>query len=250
MKPDFTSVEERQQYERLLLSLYTLHVKETGSIDYPDLKEFLYQVLEVEAAAPGEALLPEQLLHLTQNVRTVQADIVAAAPEIFQALIALSDAISSVESVPFSETDCCRRVHQATQRFLAATEYLLDITNRYVYAPLVKKQQARKTSIWKQENVLDGADPEWVRKLINDLKYISQYIAEHAQVGVVKSEFLPGDSAVSYFRRLQKYLEIVPGLTDILGNLVCQALSHKIAGGTKFASPNFQSESVPKVPLY
>ncbi|MEW6499737.1 MAG: hypothetical protein AB1589_45835, partial [Cyanobacteriota bacterium] len=80
-------------------------------------------------------------------------------------------------------------------------------------------------------------DSEWVRKFMNDLKYIRQYIAEQAQVRVIESEFLPGDSQKSYFRRLYKYLEIAPGLADILGNLVQQALEHKVAGSEKFVSP-------------
>lgn len=243
MKPVFTSRSQQENYEQRLLSLYIMYVKETGSIDYPDLKEFLDRVLEVEAAEPGEALLPEQLSHLTQNLRKVQADIVAAAVEISRELVALSEVISSQHNVHFSETDCSWRVRQATQRFLVATEYLLDITNYYVYAPLVKKQQTKKASFRKQEIVGDRPDDvEGVRKLIGDLKYISQYIAEQAQVGVIKSEFWPGDSAVSYFRRLHKYLDILPSLTDMLGNLVCQVLSRKIASRTKFTVPKFQSK--------
>jgi len=81
----------QQEYEINLLARYIQYVKETGRIDYPDLKEFILPTCEVEAAPEGTVLLPEDISILAENVRTAQANIVTVALELYLKLVKLKE---------------------------------------------------------------------------------------------------------------------------------------------------------------
>lgn len=221
---------EQQEYQLRLLSLWIDLVKQTGEIDYPELVTLLNQVFEVDNAPAYAVLMPATIDTLVANLRAAQADILAAAGQIQQSLQQLGDAIALSNLTQTQEQEIEREIRQGTERFLLAIEWVLDISDRYAYMPLQKPAKKRKVTA-------DDIDAEWIRKLMNDLKYIREYIAEQAQVRIVKNEFLPGDSQKSYFRRLYKYLEIAPGLAEILGNFVQKIIERKVAGGDKFILP-------------
>lgn len=227
---------KRQEYQIHLLALYTQYVKETGRIDYPDLREFILQACEVEAGPEGTVLLPEDISILAENVRIAQANIVTVAQELYSELVELAEAIARPDNCRESEYALGKSIHKKTQTFIHAVEYLLDISHHYIYLPLLSSPEG-------DGEFETARDREWVRKQMNDLKYIREYIIEHAQVGIIKTEFTVVKDTKIYFRRLYKYVEILPGLTDILGDLVCQAIEHKLAGGTKFAPPKFYNNS-------
>lgn len=230
LHPAAQPARKQQEYELRLLSLWIDLIKQTGEIDYPELVTYLNQVFEVENAPAYAVLTPTTIDTLVANLRAAQADILVSAGQIQKSLQQLGDAIALSNLTQTQEQEIEQEIRQGTERFLLAIEWVLDISDRYAYNPLPKPAK-------KGEVTSNDIDAEWIRKLMNDLKYIRQYIAEQAQVRIVKSEFLPGDSQKSYFRRIDKYLEIVPGLAEILGNFVQKIIERKVAGGDKFILP-------------
>lgn len=224
--PTIQNQHEQDEYERRLLNLYIEEIKRTGLIDYPELVEYLNQVYEVDIAPAGTVLMPDVLNTLLENLQIAQTNIATASLQIQKNLHQLANSITTENLTQIQEQELDGEIRQGTERLLKAVEYLLNVTERYVYTH----------HRGKGENA-ENAEAEDIRKLMNDLKYIRQYIAEQAQIRVIKNDFQPGDSEKNYFRRLYKYLGIAPGLADILGNLVQQALKHKVAGGDKFVAP-------------
>jgi hypothetical protein len=220
---------EKLAYQMRLLSLWINQVKQTGQIDYPELVQLLDQVHEVENAPDGAVLMPQQCDALVQNLKRAQSDIREAAEAIQFHLNELSGALKDGTLGNTEEKELRSHIREKTQQFLQGVEYLLDVTQHHVYQPSQPwKKWMRRT---------EDTEAETVRKWMNDLNYIRQYIAQQAQVGVLAGNFPTGNSKTPDFRRLHKYLENAPGFGDLLGNFVQRALSHKVAGGGKFGIP-------------
>jgi hypothetical protein len=220
---------EKLAYQMRLLSLWINQVKQTGQIDYPELVQLLDQVHEVENAPDGAVLMQQQCDALVQNLKRAQSDIREAAEAIQFHLNELSGALKDGTLGNTEEKELRSHIREKTQQFLQGVEYLLDVTQHHVYQPSQPwKKWMRRT---------EDTEAETVRKWMNDLNYIRQYIAQQAQVGVLAGNFPTGNSKTPDFRRLHKYLENAPGFGDLLGNFVQRALSHKVAGGGKFGIP-------------
>lgn len=221
-------------YERRLLSLWIDEVKRTGEIDYPELVRFLDRVHEVEVAPEGSALMPEHGAALAENLRRAQADVREAAAAIASHLNALAAAVDggALEAV---EAELRSQIRSDTEQFLRGVEYLLDTARRYAgESPSLWKRWVRRVS---------DADAETLRKWSGDLDYIRQYVAQQGQVGVLAGEFRARNLTARSFRRLHKYLEVAPGLADLLGHRVRRVLERKAAAGDKFSAPAGYSEN-------
>ena len=236
-----TVKQEQVEYERRLLAVYINYVSQTGQIDYPPLKEVVSKVFEVEVADPGTKLLPDRAVAWVEEVRSNSVDISRAATDLLRALQDLASAIQTKNS--HKDAELAKAIRQATGILIGATEELIKIAQRYgspspYDRPENSIKQNKKTSKKNQgSNSIDSTKPSRVRRLMGDLEYLRQYVAEQAQFEIIKTEFLPEDSEHSYFRRLYNYLAIYPGLAETLANMLCTALENKVAGGIKFAKP-------------
>lgn len=228
-QPPTPQAGEQLDYQMRLLSLWINEVKQTGRIDYPELVQLLDQVHEVENAPDGAVLMQQQCDALVQNLKQAQTDIREAAQEIQFHLKKLANTLQDNNLTPTEEQELRSRIREKTQQFLQGVEYLLDVTQHHVYqpSPLWKKWMRRT----------EETETETVRKWMNDLNYIRQYIAQQAQVGVLAGNCQTGNSKTPDFRRLHKYLETASSLGDLLGNFVQRELNHKVAGGGKFGIP-------------
>lgn len=217
------------EYKTRLLSLYIAEVQQTGRIDYPELVQFLDQVYAVENASEGAEILPNHCDILLENLQLAQADIKTASGEIQILLNKLADALVQKHLTDDIEQQVRSGIRQETQRFLKASEYLIDTA----------KQHAVQTQFrfWKSRSTPEEIEAENLRKSIDDLKYIRHYLAEHLQIRELIKEFVSAEGKIGNFHRLHKYLELAPSVADFLGNFLQQALQRKIAGGTKFVTP-------------
>lgn len=221
-------------YERRLLSLWIDEVKRTGEIDYPELVQFLDRVYEVEVAPPGSVLMPERGAALAENLRRAQADVREAAAAIASRLNALAAAVDGGALDAGVEAELRSQIRSDTEQFLRGVEYLLDTAHRYAVEP---------PSVWKRWRwQAPDAEAETVRKWSGDLDYIRQYVAQQGQVGVLAGEFRARNLTARSFRRLHKYLEVAPGLADLLGHHVRRVLERKGAGTDEFSAPADYSE--------
>ena len=210
------------QYEMRLLSLWINEIQQTGRIYDPELVEFLNQVYEVENAPEGSVLLQQQCDVLVANIKLAQTDIRDSCKTIQFNLNELANLINNRSSTPEKEQELRSLIRGNTQQFLHGVEYLLDITQHHVYEP---------SSLWKKWiKRTDESESETVRKWMNDLNYIREYIAQQAQFGVLAWEFQPGNLKTHDLRRLHKYLENAASTGDLLGNYVQLALNKKVAG--------------------
>lgn len=220
---------QNSSYKMRLLSLWIDEMKKTGRIDYPELVQYLNQVYEVENTPDGQLLMPQHCEGLVENLKAAQADIRQSAQMIQLTLNQLTDAMNHQSLTPEKQQELRALIREKTQQFLQGVEYLIDITQYYVYEP---------SSFWqKWIRRTEDSQAETLRKWINDLNYIRQYIAQQVQIGRLPGEFPDHHLNSQNLRRLHKYLENAPGLGDLLGNFVQQALQHKIAGGTRFKLP-------------
>ncbi len=220
---------QNSSYKMRLLSLWIDEMKKTGRIDYPELVQYLNQVYEVENTPDGQLLMPQHCEGLVENLKAAQADIRQSAQMIQLTLNQLTDAMNHQSLTPEKQQELRAQIREKTQQFLQGVEYLIDITQYYVYEP---------SSFWqKWIRRTEDSQAETLRKWINDLNYIRQYIAQQVQIGRLPGEFPDHHLNSQNLRRLHKYLENAPGLGDLLGNFVQQALQHKIAGETRFKLP-------------
>lgn len=217
------------EYKIRLLSLYIAHLQQTGRIDYPELVQFLDQVYVVENASEGAEILPNHCDILLENLQLAQADIKTASGEIQILLNKLADVLVQKNLTDDIEQKVRSGIREETQRFLKAAEYLLDTAEQQAVQPQFR--------FWKSRSTSEEIEAEDLRKSINDLKYIRQYLAEHLRIRELTKEFVPAEDAIGNFYRLHKYLEFAPSAADLLGNFLQQALQRKIAGGTKFVAP-------------
>jgi hypothetical protein len=216
-------------YEMRLLSLWIHEIQQTGRIYDPELVEFLNQVDEVENAPEGALLLQQQCEVLVDNIKLAQNDIRDSCKTIQFNLNELSNLINNPSLTPEKEQELRSQIRENTQQFLHGIEYLLDVTEHHVYKsiPFWKKWIKRT----------DESESENVRKWMNDLNYIREYIARQAQFGVLAWEFKPENLETHDLQRLHKYLENAASTGDLLGNCVQLALNKKVAGADKFALP-------------
>ncbi|MDT9177077.1 MAG: hypothetical protein P5702_04915 [Limnospira sp. PMC 1291.21] len=220
---------QNSSYKMRLLSLWIDEMKKTGRIDYPELVQYLNQVYEVENTQDGQLLMTQHCEGLVENLKAAQADIRQSAQIIQLTLNQLNDGMNHESLTPDKQQELRGQIREKTQQFLQGVEYLIDITQYYVYEP---------SSFWlKWIRRTEDSQAETLRKWINDLNYIRQYIAQQVQIGGLPGEFPDHHLNSPNLRRLHKYLENAPGLGDLLGNFVQQALQHKIAGGTRFQMP-------------
>lgn len=217
------------EYKIRLLSLYIAQVQQTGRIDYPELVQFLDQVYAVENASEGAEILPNHYDILLQNLQLAQADIHTASEEIQILLNQLADALVQKHLTDELEEQVRSGIRLEIQRFLKAAEYLLDTAQQHSI-----QAQFR---FWKSRSSPEEIDAEDLRKRINDLKYIREYLAEHLRIRELIQEFVPAEGKIGNFHRLHKYLELAPSAADFLGNCLQQTLQRKIAGDRKFVTP-------------
>jgi hypothetical protein len=217
------------EHKTRLLSLYIAEVQQTGRIDYPELVQYLDQVYAVENASEGAEILPDICDILLQNLELAQADILTASGKIQILLNTLADALAQKHLTDDIEQQVRSGIREETQRFLKATEYLLDTAEQHTVQ--------RQFRFWKSRSSPEEIEAEDLRKSINDLKYIRQYLAEHLRIRELIEEFVPAEGKIGNFHRLHRYLELAPSVADLLGNFLQQALQRKIAGGTKFVTP-------------
>lgn len=217
------------EYKIRLLSLYIAEVQQTGRIDYPELVQYLDQVYAVENASEGAQILPDICDVLLQNLELAQADILTASGKIQILLNTLADALVQKHLTDDIEQQVRSGIREETQRFLKAAEYVLDTAQQHTVQPQFR--------FWKSRSTPEEIEAEHLRKSINDLKYIRQYLAEHLQIRELIKEFVPAEGKIGNFYRMQKYIEFAPCAADLLGNFLQQALQRKIAGGTKFVTP-------------
>ncbi|MEG4800915.1 hypothetical protein QUB63_21835 [Microcoleus sp. ARI1-B5] len=217
------------EYKIRLLSLYIAQVQQTGRTDYPELVQFLDQVYAVENASEGAEILPNHYDILLQNLQLAQADILMASKEIQILLNILADELAQKNLKDELEEQVRSGIRQEIQRFLKAAEYLLDTAQQHAI-----QTQFR---FWKSRSSPEEIEAEDLRKRINDLKYIREYLAEHLRIRELIQEFVPAEGKIGNFHRLHKYLELAPSAADFLGNCLQQTLQRKIAGDRKFVTP-------------
>ena len=217
------------EYKTRLLSLYIAEVQQTGRIDYPELVQYLDQVYAVENAPEGAEILPNHCDIFLENLQLAQADIKTASGKIQILLSILADALAQKHLTDDIEQQVRSGIREESQRFLKAAEYLLDTAEQHTVQ--------RQFRFWKSRSSPEEIEAEDLRKSINDLKYIRQYLAEHLRIRELTKEFVSAEDAIGNFYRLHKYLEFAPSAADLLGNFLQQALQRQIAGGTKFVTP-------------
>ncbi|MGL5061009.1 MAG: hypothetical protein ACRC62_13625 [Microcoleus sp.] len=217
------------EYKIRLLSLYIAEVKKTGRTDYPELVQYLDQVYAVENSPEGTQILPNHCDIFLENLQLAQTDIRTASEAIQKRLDVLTNALVQKHFTDDIEQEVRSGIREEIQRFLKAAEYLLDTAEKHAVQPPFR--------FWKSRSTPEEIEAEDLRKSINDLKYIRQYLAEHLRIRELTKEFVPAEDAIGNFYRLHKYLEFAPSAADLLGNFLQQAMQRKIAGDTKFVTP-------------
>lgn len=218
-------------YQIRLLNLYAQRVAETGEVDYPPLQEYLQQVYQVATAprkcsSTGSApalLLPETVEKLVANMQAAVEDVEIAIAEIGgvcdRALLLHQEGSLSPPQKSELRTAAC----QATARTLQASTYLLELANAHFpdAESKMRSHSQKQDSEESQQNML-------VVKLKNDLRYFCQYLQERTATAVILDELHWELRPQAYFRRLQEYLALIPGVAASLANLLQKTLEAKI----------------------
>jgi hypothetical protein len=229
-----TESEAPSKYSIQLLALYAQRVAETGEIGYPPLEQYLDQVYQVAIATENSLLLPETVEKLVAGIHAAATDVENATAEITQAcdralLLHQEDSLSVQQKSELKAITC-----QATERILQAFAYLLDLTNTHFPNAESKMRSQKQDSEECQKQML-------VVKLKNDLYYFCQYLQERAPMAVILEELHWELRPQAYFRRLQEYLAIIPGVTQSLANLLQKTLEAKIPSNSTTQPRSYRS---------
>jgi serine phosphatase RsbU (regulator of sigma subunit) len=197
----------QQDYEKRLLNLLIDKIQKTGKIHYFELQEWLNQIFEVEQAAKHTVLLPKTIEVLKETLATIKGEVDEAAHQLRLTIQELEFTLEIPNKLSSQTNELTTQIHQDTLNLIQPIESLMNIANDYVSAPKLVDLSADEFDQSAEED-----DRVTVRWLINSLNYIRQYMIEHTQFELIKSEYALAPNKSSYFRRLYNYLEDCSGL--------------------------------------
>lgn len=201
---------ERAVGEKRLLSLYVTEVSKTGRCDDPEFVTQIDAAYEIDTAPAGTVLSPPTIVTLYQNLDTCLFDIDMARSGIHEGL---SQVVAEIQAPSGAAVErAIRKLLETNLQILnKATSYLLDTARRF--ASVIKGKEADD----RQGDASDDVQAELdYRKLVDDIRYIRQYLFINVQISTIKQELLPEDNPDLYLARLRYYIDALPKACGLL----------------------------------
>lgn len=215
-KPDSFS-----PYPLRLWDAYTLQIQETGRIDDPDLLHHLQQVFEVARASEGDILLPETVVAIEKQLQS-DRDRIGSGCQSIRDILDISESEAFGAMTP--------ELVEQIQLVVSGIESILAVAERHLDNCEGQRRSKSKGTPSSQESRSRTEDLETVCKHCNDLRYIRQYLIERARSGIIDRELQRPEGINNRYRRLQKYLQLLPPLSSQVVFFIENALKRKVAG--------------------
>ncbi|MDY6940833.1 MAG: hypothetical protein SWY16_24645 [Cyanobacteriota bacterium] len=213
--PDFSS-----PYPLRLWDGYALQIQETGRTDDPDLLHHLQQVFEVVRASEGDILLPETVIAIEKQLQS-DLDGIGHCQQIL-------DILDIAESEAFGGH--CPKLDEPIEVIVSGIEGILAIADRHLDNCEGQRRSQSKGTPSSKESRPRAKDLDTVCKHCNDLRYIREYLIERARSGIIDRELRRPEGINNRYRRLQKYLQLLPPLSAQVVFFIEDALERKVAG--------------------
>jgi hypothetical protein len=219
----------QQHFERQLLERLEQHVRLTGELPYNEFYELAQASFERAQGLRQSKLPPRTVQQLSEQLDGAVEGAIYWARAVEDNLRELGACIQQGNDAINRESAVRDNINNSVRRLTAQVDFLLDDTDRYGLE--------RAGSAPEGQDSDSSQSPQRLRKLKHDVRYLQRYVSEQGQVQTIKSELQPGDDSERYFRRLRRYLELLPDCCSDLGESLKLALQQRAATG-QVAAPH------------
>ena len=220
-------LQEQQHFERRLLEQLERRVRLTGELPYNEFYELAQATFERQQS-PRQATLPRRTVqNLSKQLDRAVDSAIYWARAIEGNLREVGDSAQRGSDVINRESAVRDNINNSVRCLTREVDFLLDVADKYGLLEAGANQGHPGDKGKRQEGAEDSdssQSPQRLKKLKHDVRYLQRYVSEQGQVQTIKSELQPEDDSERYFRRLRRYLEILPDYCSDLGEALKLAL--------------------------